>query len=652
MKLHWLLPSTLGSIVLLSSPAVAAKLESWRFDANQNRLEINTNSPVQPQAQLIFDPTRLVIDLPGTTFGRPQSTQQVGGAIRVVRVGQFDPQTTRLVVELSPGYSLDPQQVKFESVGGSRWLVKLPTPTPEKTESSARSMYTVVTVDSDGDTKPEFLSPRAESLGKQIASAIPGKIQIENLLVTGDGLFVRTNGGSPEVKINRSRDRNTIFMDIADASLSPSLTQLNYEVNKHGISRLELAPLNSQAPGVRMTLRVDKDSPDWRSINSSANGLVLLPSRFVGLPANNNSHNSRNTTAEVSSIHQTGTAVTANRPVANNVNLSVTTGSPATIQAIELGNNDTQLLIRSDKTVNANSRWDRSSGLFRITIPNAQLAANVTGPNFSANSPILRVRLQAEDNSVVILVQPAAGVQIGELNQVGNQLFSLQLHGSRRGTVVSPPVALSPLPLPTQGQLPTATSAPQPTRQPTPTPARKTRSVVMIDPGHGGKDPGAIGVGGLRESDVVLPISKRVAAILEQNGVQVVLTRDSDYFVSLQGRVDLAQRANADLFVSIHANAISMSRPDVNGLETYYHESGQGLARSIHNSVIRNVTIRDRQVRRARFYVLRRNTMPSVLVEVGFVTGAEDAAKLRTTAYQNQMADAIARGILQHLQRR
>lgn len=652
MKLHWLLPSTVGTIVLLSSPAVAAKLESWRFDANQNRLEINTNSPVQPQAQLIFDPTRLVIDLPGTIFGRPQSTQQVGGAIRVVRVGQFDPQTTRLVVELTPGYTLDPQQVKFESVGGSRWLVKLPTPTPEKTESSARSMYTVVTVDSDGDTKPEFLSPRAESLGKQIASAIPGKIQIENLLVTGDGLFVRTNGGSPELKINRSRDGNTIFMDIADASLSPSLTQLNYEVNRHGISRIELAPLNSQAPGVRMTLRVDKDSPDWRSINSSANGLVLLPSRFVGLPANNNSHNSRNTKAEVSSSHQTGTVVTANRPVANNVNLSVTAGAPATIQAIELGNNDTQLLIRSDKTVNANSRWDRSSGLFRITIPNAQLAANVTGPNFSANSPILRVRLQAEGNSVVILVQPAAGVQIGEINQVNNQLFSLQLHGSRRGTVVSPPVALSPLPLPTQGQLPTATSPPQPTRQPTPTPARKTRSVVMIDPGHGGRDPGAIGIGGLRESDVVLPISKRVAAILEQNGVQAVLTRDSDYFVSLQGRVDLAERANADLFVSIHANAISMSRPDVNGLETYYHESGQGLARSIHNSVIQNVTIRDRQVRRARFYVLRRNTMPSVLVEVGFVTGAEDAAKLRTTAYQNQMADAIARGILQHLKRR
>ncbi|TVP65448.1 MAG: N-acetylmuramoyl-L-alanine amidase [Nodularia sp. (in: Bacteria)] len=648
MKLHWLLPSTVGTIVLLSSPAVAAKLESWRFDANQNRLEINTNSAVQPQAQLIFNPTRLVIDLPGTTFGRPQSTQQIGGAIRAVRVGQFDPQTTRLVVELSPGYTLDPQQVQFENVSTNRWQVQLPTPIAEsgvepnrlrrvqeasQTESASRNIYNLVNLDSDTDTKPEF--------SNQVASATPGTTQIENLQVTGDGLFLRTNGGNPQVKINRSSDRNTIFMDIADASLSSSLTQRNTEINRHGVSRVELTALNTQPPGVRMTLRVNKDSPDWRATNSSSGGLVVLPSRVVTLPGNNsNSNNSQN--------NQPAPPATPNRPVANN-------NSPATIQAVELGNNDTQLLIRSDQKVNATSGWDRSSGLFRITIPNAKLAANVTGPNFNANSPILRVRLQPQNNTVVVLVQPASGVQIGELNQVSNQLLALQLQGSRRqGTAAlpAPPVALPPLPPPTQGQLPSPTAPPPPRPQPAPRPAPQTRAVVMIDPGHGGRDPGAVGIGGLRESDVVLPISKRVAAILEQNGVQAVLTRDSDYFVSLQGRVNLAERANADLFVSIHANAISMSRPDVNGLETYYFQSGQSLARSIHSSILQNVTIRDRNVRQARFYVLRRSSMPSVLVEVGFVTGAEDAARLRTTAYQNQMADAIARGILQHLQRR
>lgn len=113
VKLHWLIPSTFGTVLMLSAPVWAAKLESWRFDPNQNRLEINTSNAVQPEAKLIFNPTRLVIDLPNTEFGRPQLSQQVGGKIRVIRIGQFDEQTTRLVVELASGYTLNPQQIKF-----------------------------------------------------------------------------------------------------------------------------------------------------------------------------------------------------------------------------------------------------------------------------------------------------------------------------------------------------------------------------------------------------------------------------------------------------------------------------------------------------------------------------------------------------------
>ncbi|MDH6102817.1 N-acetylmuramoyl-L-alanine amidase [Chrysosporum ovalisporum ANA283AFssAo] len=636
MKLHWLLPSTLGTIVLLSSPAVAAKLESWRFDANQNRLEIDTNGAVQPEAQLIFNPTRLVIDLPNTTFGRKQFTQPIGGAVRAVRVAQFDPQTTRIVVELSPGYTLNPQQVQFENVSARRWRVQLPRPTLDTSAALAtvsqpepsRNIYNVVTVDSDDDTKPDF----SNSI---VASLTPGGTQLKRLLVTGDGFFIRTNGGNPEVKINRSRDRSTIFMDIADASLSTSLTQQNNEINRHGVSRIEFTTLNTQPPTVRLTLRVNKDSPDWQVSSSSGGGLVVLPTSFVRSPAKVNSNNSQN--------NQPAPLGTSSRPIANN--------SPAIIESVELANNDTQLLIRSDNKVNATSGWDRSSGLFRITIANAKLATNVRGPDFSANSPILRVRLQPENNTVVVLVQPASGVQIGQLNQVSNQILALELKGSRQVRVL-PPVTLPPLPPPTQGQLPSPTAPPQPRPQSAPLPIPATRAVVMIDPGHGGQDPGAIGIGGIREKDVILPISKRIAEILQQNGVQALLTRDSDYFVSLPGRVSLAQRARADLFVSIHANAISLSRPDVNGLETYYYDSGQSLARSIHSSVLQNINVRDRNVRRARFYVLRKSAIPSVLVEVGFVTGREDAAKLRTTAYQNQMADAIARGILQYLQRR
>ncbi|MFS0513164.1 N-acetylmuramoyl-L-alanine amidase [Nostoc sp. UIC 10607] len=627
MKLHWLLPSTIGTIFMLSSPAMAARLESWRFDANQNRLEINTLGNVQPQAQLIFNPTRLVIDLPGTTFGRPQITQQVGGGIRSIRVGQFDTETTRIVVELTPGYSLDPKRVKFVGTTGDRWTVQLPRPEVDRVASpptsSPRSAYTVVTPDSE--PQPSI---------SRVATTTRGATQIESLQVTGDGLFIRTSGSNPPIQVIRSRDRATIFMDISSASLSPRLAN-NIPVNKHGISRVEFTRLQTQPPGVRLTLRVDKNSPDWRATNSNGGGLVVLPSRVVRLPGSNNFDN------------QSEPVSLPSRASAN---------SPATIESVQLADNGTQLLIRGDQTLSATGSWDRSSGLFRVTITNAKLAPRVTGPTFAPNSPILRVRLQPQEpNTVVVLVQPAAGVQLGQPQQIGDQLLALPIQGSRRIVAIPPgrpPFALPPLPPPNRGPFPDPNN---PNPQPPTQPQRRVtngRVVVLIDPGHGGKDPGAVGLGGLREKDVILPISKRIAQVLQQNGVQVVMTRDSDYFVTLPGRVQLAERANADVFVSIHANAVGPGRSDVSGLETYYYDSGLGLARTVHNSILQNVNVRDRGVRRARFFVLRKSSMPSILVETGYLTGRDDNAKLRSSAYQNQMADAIARGILQYLKRR
>ncbi|MEH2264002.1 N-acetylmuramoyl-L-alanine amidase [Nostoc sp.] len=628
MKLHWLLPSTIGTIFMLSSPVMAARLESWRFDANQNRLEINTVGAVQPQAQLIFNPTRLVIDLPGTTFGRPQLTQQVGGGIRSIRVGQFDTETTRIVVELMPGYTLDPKRVQFVGTTGDRWTVQLPRPEVDRVasspSSSPRSAYTVVT---PSEPQPSI---------SRVATTTRGATQIESLTVTGDGLFIRTSGGNPPIQVIRSRDRATIFMDISGASLSPRLAQQNnISVNKHGISRVEFTRLQSQPPSVRLTLRVDKNSPDWGATNSNSGGLVVLPGRVARLPGSNNSDN------------QSDAISFPSRTPTNN--------SPATIESVQLADNGRQLLIRANQTLSATGSWDRASGVFRVTIPNAKLAPKVTGPTFAANSPILRVRLQPQaPNTVVVLVQPAGGVQLGQPQQIGGQLL-VPIQGSRRVVALpgKPPFALPGLPPPNRGPFPDPNN---PNQQPLTQPQRRVtngRVVVIIDPGHGGKDSGALGIGGAREKDVILPIGKRLAEILQQNGVQVIMTRDSDYFVTLPGRVQLAERANADVFVSIHANSAGASRPDVNGLEVYYYDSGLDLARVVRSSILQSIgTLKDRGVRRARFYVLRKSSMPSILVETGYMTGREDMARLRTSAYQNQMAEAIARGVLQYLKRR
>ncbi len=623
MKLHWLIPSTFGTVFILSSPAFAAKLESWRFDTYQNRLEINTSSAVQPQAQLIFNPTRLVIDLPKTQFGRPSVTQQIGGKIRSIRIGQVNDQTTRLVVELASGYTFNPKQVKFIPSTGKRWIVELPQPevaTAETGEPSlppttsdqsseptldSRSIYNIVTT--NRITPPQ----------REISS---GVVQIDKFRITGDGFFINTSGGNPQLQVNRGQDNRSVNIDIIGATLSPNLRQRDLLINRYGVRRIQFSQLSGSLSGVRMTLQLDSASSSWQALTSGNSGFVVIPDRLAKLPNDNQS-----STPSLSD-------------------------SPAIIQSVEIGGNGTQLLIRADQAISASTGWDRSSGLFRITIPNAKLANQVKGPAFNNNSPILKVRLQPQSsNTVVVLVQPASGVSFGALNQVTSQLLALQLQTNLRSQrpLITPPVPPTPQLDPSGFNTEPPQTRPQP-RLPIPS----GKVLVVIDPGHGGKDSGAPGLGGLLEKDVVLPISTKVARILEQNGIQVVLTRDADFFVELQGRVDIAKRVNATLFVSIHANAVD-NRPDVNGLEVYYYNSGYGLAETVRQTILQNIsTLNNRGTRKARFYVLRKNTMPAILVETGYMTGREDNPRLGSPDYQSRMAEGIASGILNYLKQR
>ncbi|MGE5658317.1 MAG: serine hydrolase [Actinomycetota bacterium] len=129
VKRPWLLLSVL-SIFLLDAPAKADRLTSWYFDNTQNQLELTTDSDVQPEVQLIANPTRLVVDLPGIILDSPETPQGGRAAIEQIRVGQFNADTTRLVVELAPGYQVDPQKIRVIETSPTHWAVQLPTPEP------------------------------------------------------------------------------------------------------------------------------------------------------------------------------------------------------------------------------------------------------------------------------------------------------------------------------------------------------------------------------------------------------------------------------------------------------------------------------------------------------------------------------------------
>lgn len=215
---------------------------------------------------------------------------------------------------------------------------------------------------------------------------------------------------------------------------------------------------------------------------------------------------------------------------------------------------------------------------------------------------------------------------------------------------------------------------------------------VVIDPGHGGKDPGAVGKRGLKEKDVVLDIAKRLKRELKAAGINAILTRESDKFISLSQRAKITNAnidaTQGDFFISIHANA-SHSRW-VSGIEVFYlseavddnprsfkaakdyrlnlkesyfgkntlpiiwyllfrenrRESAQ-LAKLICSSLSKDLRQRNRGAKQARFYVLNTNA-PAILVEVGFISNLREEEKLRDASYREKIAQALAEGVIQY----
>lgn len=230
----------------------------------------------------------------------------------------------------------------------------------------------------------------------------------------------------------------------------------------------------------------------------------------------------------------------------------------------------------------------------------------------------------------------------------------------------------------------------QPASPPVSTPQHKLGEgmVIVIDPGHGGKDPGALGRRGTKEKHIVLQVAKHLKTLItERLGATVLMTRNKDIFVPLEDRAKLANEKNADLFISIHVNSHPKRR--IKGLELYHFgeasdpralevaarengtpfqengpawqfilaekltdkkiEKSQEFAWTLRKSLIsqlkRHYAIKDHGVKTAPFYVLRMTTMPSILAELAFISNPREEKLLTSAAYQRRVAEGIFEGI-------
>ena len=177
-----------------------------------------------------------------------------------------------------------------------------------------------------------------------------------------------------------------------------------------------------------------------------------------------------------------------------------------------------------------------------------------------------------------------------------------------------------------------------------------TPAVVVIDPGHGGIDRGGIPGQRIAEKTVTLDTAKRLERVLRSVGhIRAVLTRRDDTYVSLTERTNIANayRGRDAVFVSIHYNA--GVRESAYGIETYYYSRRAfRLAAAIHPRVIRAMNTVDRGIWRRGYRVLRRNLLPAVLVECGFLTNRLEGSKALAAGYRQRVAEAIAAGIMRY----
>lgn len=170
---------------------------------------------------------------------------------------------------------------------------------------------------------------------------------------------------------------------------------------------------------------------------------------------------------------------------------------------------------------------------------------------------------------------------------------------------------------------------------------------IVLDAGHGGRDPGCVGVNKCYEKDVNLAVIFYLKQFLENKGKKVILSRSDDSEVLLQPRVDVANQNQASIFVSIHSNSIP--NPDITGIETYYYTDQSLLfAQTLHKHLITKLNVPDRKVRQRQLFVTRKTFMPSVLIEIGFLTNSTEAALLASPKYQEKIASALFDGIIEY----
>ena len=367
--------------------------------------------------------------------------------------------------------------------------------------------------------------------------------------------------------------------------------------------------------------------------------------------------------------------------------LSTTTACAQTIQDIRLSANDSQTMrFVIDLSQQAEIKLAKLSNpsRFVIDVQNASFGVGVQDKKFAQIGFLSAIRTGHPTPATSRIVLDL------KTDNVSEKHFTLAPQANAPWRFVVDLTAASP-----QVSVKTFSNDAQTVATQTPVQTQPKKSVikkkiVMLDPGHGGQDPGAISRSGKYEKDLTLKMAKETKGLLEKAGYKVVLTRDKDYYVTLRGRIEKAHKANADLFISIHADSAASSsakglsiytisetasdkeaaalaesankadilfgmdlseyQPEVGNIlidfaKTYTMDQSAKYADEVVKEMAKEVTLRPKAHRYAGFAVLKSPNVPSVLLEMGYLSNKEEDKLLQKESYRNKLSKALVRAV-------
>ncbi|MEM9567097.1 MAG: N-acetylmuramoyl-L-alanine amidase [Cyanobacteria bacterium P01_E01_bin.34] len=594
----------------LLAQAAPVRLQSWSYNPALGRLDFSTQGQTRPRLFALDNPSRIVIDLPNVRLDRREEQQQYSGRVRSIRLSQFSPDIARLVMDIDPEQPITQQEIQLLTASPERWAVQLLIPvqfSSTQTVSSPPVAQAPATNSPPANAEPTRTA-QVEAPRNNATQGSSIRTHILSIETTNDGFFVRTSG-PVNVSTRRVFNPHRVAVDFLNTDISQMRSPREMTIDQFDVSMLRAGQF--QPTIARIALDVSSTSGSWSGrYDAERGGVILTPS-----------------------------GSTPTTPAAN-------VEGAATIQAVRVQGN--QLSIAADGFMFYRSSLDEDTGSYKISVSPARLPDTMADPGLVANGPVERVRFAQENSRTVsILVEPADGVEVRERNSgQGSRHITLELVYNNLATAPSQsPSAQSPRPYPLPTPVPRPDLLLSPSRGAEPT-AASNGIVVALDAGHGGRDPGAVGIGGLYEKTVNFVVATRVEQLLRQQGYEVVMTRSDDREIFLQPRIDTAVNGGADILVSIHTNALE--RSEISGIETYYLRADSArLAQTLHRSLVAGTGAIDRNIRRARFYMVRETptSMPSVLLEMGYLTNPTEASRLGSPEYQERLAQAIAQGV-------